>query len=722
MPPGRARAPAGAPTGWEADVVCRDGSTVRIRSAIPGDWVPLAAFLGGLSDPGGGLPALSSGSARDAAAPVEPAAAESDRFSLVATAGAAGPIVDHARAQRTALGRADVALAVADGWQGRGLGTLLLGHLAEVAAVGGIAVRAATTGTDDRAMIEVFSGNGRAVSPRRAPGVVWLEFAARLSADALTRYETREDAVARSALRRILASAPAAVIGASRRPGTMGGEIRWNLERQGFSGTVIPVTSAAHSVQRLPAYSTLTAVPPAVDLAVIAVPASRVGEGARACAAARVSSLLVVSAGFAATRPSGRERQQELLPLCCDSGMRLVGPHCMGMVNTDPEVTRCAPVAPQAAAPGRVGVLSQSGALELAIMEATGRLGLGLSGFVSVGNKADISGNDCIASANDDPRPDLIVLNLELFGNPVRLARRRRPMGRRTPIVAVTGGRSSAGVGAAVSHTRARVAASPAPADGHVRQAGVVRTEPLSELVDTVAVPATQPLPTGPRVGIPATAGGLAIHCADACEDDGHPSPTLAGEVQARLRAFLSPEAAVADPVDRLAGAGPDDYTRAIAELGTAHGIDSLIVIFIPPLRTERDAVVWAVRAGARTLSGKRPVLTGLPVGAGRPDSEGGRPVATFPYSEEAARALGRAVGYASGRSTPPGTVPSLGRFELAAARGVIADVMAQGPRWLSPMEALARCLAHVLGGRVARPRAWGSRRGLATASRCWWG
>lgn len=377
--------------------------------------------------------------------------------------------------------------------------------------------------------------------------------------------------------------------------------------------------------------------------------------------------------------------------------MRLVGPNCMGVVNTDPAVNLCATFAPEGPEPGRIAFLSQSGALGLAIIEATRRLGLGLSSFVSVGNKADISGNDCLAYWADDPRTDIIVLYLESFGNPRRFARLARAVGRRKPIVAVKGGRSRSGSRATSSHTGALLAASPVTVDALFRQAGVVRTDTLSELFDVCTVLSTQPLPAGRRVGILSNAGGLAILCADACEAAGLEVPTLDPTVQARLRAFLSAEASVANPVDMVAGAGPKDYGQAIDILGAAPGLDACIVIFIPPLRGQRDPVMEAVLAGARRFPADRPVLTVLPAAPAHAGDGAGRPVASFPYPEEAAHALGRAAEYAAWRRAPEGAVPTVEGADLVAARAVLDAALAEGPRWLSPVEAMALCAAHGL-------------------------
>ena len=308
-----------------------------------------------------------------------------------------------------------------------------------------------------------------------------------------------------------------AVIGASRRRGTVGAELFHNLLAAGFTGPVYPVNPNAPVVQSVVAYPSIAEVPGPVDLAVVAVPAAAVVGTAEECAAAGVRALVVISAGFAETGPEGAARQAQLLAVCRDAGMRLIGPNCLGIVNTSPEVRLDATFGPAVPLPGRVGFLSQSGALGLAVIDYATKLGLGLSSFVSVGNKADISSNDLLDYWEDDPGTEVALLYLESFGNPRRFARIARRVGRRKPIVAVKSGRSAAGARASSSHTGALLAASDVTVDALFRQAGVIRTDTLHELFDVASLLANQPRPRGRRVGIVTNAGGPGILCADAC-------------------------------------------------------------------------------------------------------------------------------------------------------------------------------------------------------------
>jgi acetate---CoA ligase (ADP-forming) len=320
----------------------------------------------------------------------------------------------------------------------------------------------------------------------------------------------------------------------------------------------------------------------------VAVRAPEVVREAERCARKGVRALVVISAGFAETGPEGLARQTELIKVCRASGMRLIGPNCMGLVNTDPEVRLNATFAPQSPPAGRVGFSSQSGALGLAIIEYANSLGLGLSTFVSVGNKADISGNDLINYWESDPRTDVILLYLESFGNPRKFSRIARRVARTKPIVAVKSGRSPAGARATSSHTGALLAASDVTVDALFRQSGVIRTDTLEELFDVASLLASQPPPKGRRVGIITNGGGPGILCADTCEAEGMEIPALTDDTQATLRAFLPPQASVGNPVDMIASAPADHYREAIRAVAADPGVDALIAIFVPPLVTRR--------------------------------------------------------------------------------------------------------------------------------------
>ncbi|HEX6207272.1 MAG TPA: GNAT family N-acetyltransferase, partial [Actinomycetota bacterium] len=584
------------PAHREADVVLRDGSTVRIRPVRPEDREAILVFLKGLSDEARWLRFFSGFPDLDRAAESAAKVDYHDRFGLLALVG--DTVVGHS----TYLAdgdRAEVGFAVADAYQGRGLGTIMLGQLAQAAAENDIHTFEAEVMPENRRMLEVFRDSGFPIETRTEPGLIKAEFPTSLTGEALERFDRREQVAATNAMRSFLSPSAVAVIGASRTRGTIGAETFHNLLVTGFEGAVYPVNPNAPVVQSVAAYPSIKDVPDQVELAVVVVPASAVVPVAKECAVAGVRSLVVISSGFAEVGEEGSELQRELLAVCRESGMRLIGPNCMGIMNTDPEVRLDASFAPTFPPHGRVGFLSQSGALGLAVIGRAVELGLGLSSFVSVGNKADISGNDLLNYWEADEGTDVILLYLESFGNPRRFSRVARRVGRSKPIVAVKSGRTAAGARATSSHTGALIAASDVTVEALFHQTGVIRTDTLEELFDVATLLSSQPLPAGKRVGIITNAGGLGILCADACEAGGLEVPTLSDEAVRKLREFLPAEASVQNPVDMIASASAEDYRKTIEIVAGEGGVDAIIVIFIPPLLTRAEDVAHCIRGAA---------------------------------------------------------------------------------------------------------------------------
>jgi len=680
--------------GREADVVLRDGTTVRVRPARPSDAPGVEQMLRGLSEESRYLRFFSGAVDLPRMAAWATQVDQRRRGGLVATTGSSDRIVAHAGWEREAQRpeRAEVALVIDDAFQGRGLGTLLLGQLAEHARGEGVELFTAQVLPGNYQMIQVFRDSGLAVRIRSEPGVVLVEAPTLLTPDALGRFDQREEQAAAAALRRVLAPRSVAVVGASRRRGTVGGELFHNLLTAGFTGPVYPVNPNAGVVQSVAAHPTVTKVPGPVDLAVLAVPADQVVQVARECAAKGVRALVVLSAGFAESGPQGVERQHALLEVCRQAGMRLVGPNCLGVINTDPAVRLDATFGPTLPTPGRVGFLSQSGALGLAIVDYANQLGLGLSSFLSVGNKADISGNDLLGYWHDDPGTDLVLLYLESFGNPRKFARFARRLARTKPIIAVKAGRSVAGARATSSHTGALLAASDVPVDALFRQAGVIRTDTLSELFDVAKLLAAQPAPHGRRVAIVTNAGGPGILCADACEAAGLQVPAFSEELRSRLAAVLPAEAAAGNPVDLLAAAPPERYLQAIELVASSGEADAVIVIHIPPLAGEHatDQIAAAIRHAAQQAPAATTLLAVLMSSAGVPADlrAGPRQVPCYGFPEEAARALAHAAGRGQWLRQPEGHLPELPGIRRDEAAAVLAETLATGPRWLTVEEA----------------------------------
>ena len=468
-----------------------------------------------------------------------------------------------------------------------------------------------------------------------------------------------------------------------------------NLLAGGFAGPVYPVNPGAEYVANVKAYPTVVDVPGAVDLAVVAVPAEAVIDVVRQCAAKGVAGVVVLSAGFGEVGNVGA--QTELREVARGNGMRLVGPNCIGVVNT--AIGLDATFSPYAPAPGRIAMQSQSGALGIAILERSARIGLGVSSFVSVGNKADVSGNDLLQYWEDDPGTDVVLLYLESFGNPHKFARIARRVSRRKPIVAVKSGRSTAGVRAASSHTAA-MASPDIAVDALFRQAGVIRVDTLDELFDMALLLGSQPLPSGHRVAIVGNSGGPGILATDACDGAGLEVPELSPVTQAALRAVVDPNAAVANPVDLVASATPEVYEQALGIVLADDAVDAAIVICTPTFAAPPPRIADVLRRSSTTTD--KPLLGCFlawpalpPLLRGEPGEQDGAHVPTFASPEPAARALARAANYAKWRARPPGAVPDLDAFDADRARALVDAFLIRSPQggWL-PAEDVDELLA----------------------------
>ena len=697
---------AGYPKEREADVVLRDGTTVHVRPVRADDRPAVRSFLGALSTES--IQFRFFGSANlDWAAKWSTDVDYLDRFGLVVETGTPRQIVAHAAYIRIDAERAEVAFLVADELQGRGISTILLAHLAEAAEPHGITTFVAQVLPHNYRMIDVFRESGFRVTLHSVPDALEIELPTSITPDALARFDERERIAAVAAVKSFLEPRSVAVVGASRRRGTIGGEILHNLLTSGFSGPVYPVNDKAPVVQSVSAYPSVEEIPGPVDLAVIAVPAELVVGAARDCAAAGVKALLVVSSGFAETGPEGAASQRELIEVCRAAGIRIVGPNCMGVINTSPAVRLNATFAPPAAVEGRVGFMSQSGGVGIALIQAASRLGVGLSSFVSVGNKVDLSGNDFLQYWEQDPGTDLALLYLESFGNPRKFSRIARRIAATMPVVAVKSGRTAAGARATSSHTGAILSASDVTVDALFEQAGVIRTDTMNELFDVAALLSGQPVPRGDRVVIVTNGGGPGILCADACQDYGVEIVELPPDVRARLAEFLPASAAVGNPVDMIAAATADDYRRTLETLIESDACDAIIVIFVPALVTEPADVARAVNAVAATSPGV-PIAAVFMVGGGTPEelNTGDVRVPSYAFPETAARAVSLAVRHARWRGRDAGTAPTFEGIRSVEAAALISRELAGEDEWLSPaavVELLGYFGLPLIGTRVVR-------------------
>ena len=576
---------------------------------------------------------------------------------------------------------AEVAFAVADELHGRGIATRLLEQLAEAAASVGIEAFLADVMLDNTAMLHVFAEAGFETTRETVVGTAEVRLELAPTELLLARVDERDHIGVVSSLEAFFEPETVAVVGASPRSGTIGGELFRNIMRAEFRGVCFPVNRSGASVAGVRAYRSVGEIGGLVDLAVICLPGTAVLDAAEEALAAGVRALCVVSAGFAEVGLEGAERQEQLVALVRAHGARLLGPNCLGIAVAGPQLN--ATFGPRALPPGNIGFSSQSGALGLAVLERAAERSLGLSAFVSVGNKADISSNDLLEYWQDDPRTDVVLLYLESFGNPRKFARVARRVARTKPIVAMKAGRTSAGARAARSHTAA-LAGSEAAVDALFHQAGVLRVDTLEDLLDVTALLAGQPLPRGRNVAVLTNAGGLGILCADACDAAGLTLPPLAEATVDALRSLLPSEASVGNPVDMLGSAVGATYEAALPSLLQDPGVDAVIVLFVPPVVAGVEEVADAIARAVGQVGSDKPVLVSIISSNRTPDSLFAAPVAAFSYPESAARALGRAAERSDWLRRPQGRVPELDGIDAKRAAAVVRKA---GDRWLTADE-----------------------------------
>jgi len=496
-------------------------------------------------------------------------------------------------------------------------------------------------------------------------------------------------------LQPILAPRSIAVIGASRTPGTIGHEIVHNLVRCGFTGALYPVNPLADAICSIPAWPDVEAIPEPVEQAVVVVPKERVMEVVAGCARKGVRGLVVISSGFREVGGEGVERERALTEFVRARGIRMVGPNCMGVLNSNPAVSMNGTFARALPPHGRVGFVSQSGALGLSVLDYAREFGIGISQFVSVGNKPDVSGNDLLEAWEDEPDVGVILMYVEGFGNPGRFLEIAGRITRRKPIIVVKSGRSKAGARAASSHTGA-LAASDAAVEALLAQAGVLRAASVEELFDLAIAFSARGRPRSRRTAVLTNAGGPGILAADACEAMGLELPDLAPETVAALEPLFPPEASIRNPLDMIASATPQGYRAALDALLTDRGVDAALAIFVPPLGVTQEDVTLAI-ASVAARHPEKPVLGVLMGHEGLPEGratlqEAGIPAFIFP--ESAARALAALSRWRELSERPRGAPEAL-RVDRSAAGRILDTARRAGRTRLAEDEALALLAAY---------------------------
>ena len=646
------------PAHWEADVVLRDGSTAHLRPIRADDADRLRRFYSRLSDETiyfRFFSLLRELSDKD----VEhfTVVDHHDRAALIATVG--DEMIGVVRYERIDETTAEVAFNIEDAYQGRGVGSIFLEHIAAAARERGISIFVADVLPANRKMLHVFEDAGYVVDQEFEDGVVRVSFDLEPTENSLAVKNSREHRSEAASVRRLLEPRSVAVVGASRSPHSVGHTVLRHILDGGFTGDVHAVNPNADMVAGVRAHPDVASISGDVDLAVVAVPAEIVEQVVRDCADKSVHSLLVVSSGFAETGEDGAERQRRLVALARGSGMRVLGPSSFGLINTDPAFSLNASLSPLVPPRGRIGFFSQSGALGVALLDYAVRRNLGLSTFVNAGNRVDVSGNDLMQYWEADEATEVVMLYLETLGNPRKFSRIARRLSRRKPVVVVKSGRyrGDAPHGHLVRPTHAPAAA----VDGLFRRAGVIRVDSIHQMFDVAQLVASQPLPAGPRVGIVGNSDALAVLAIDACEESG-----------------LQPTATRTLPAD----ADPEDFATALDEAFADEGVDSVVALFIPPLRT-RDAEVAEVLARAAAGTGRSTPKTvvssflGMP---GVPDElrvdDGRGSVPSYPTPEDAVRALAAATTYAQWRATQAGHTVVPAGLDVKKARALVGELL----------------------------------------------
>lgn len=645
------------PAQWEADVVLRDGATAHLRPITPADADALQRFHLAQSPESiyfrffAPMPRLSPNDLHRFTH-----VDHVDRVAFICLSGE--EIVGVGRYDRIETFTAEVAFNISDHHQGRGLGSVLLEHLAAAARENGVHTFVADVLPQNRKMMGVFRDAGYEVRHAYDDGVISLSFAIDPTEKSLAVMEAREHRAEARSVRALLNPASVVVIGASRRDGTIGHRLLTDLLSAGFTGRLEIVHPEADTVLGVPAHRRLADVPGPLDVAVIAVPAPAVLDVVTECARAGVRGLVVLSGGFAETGPQGRDRQHELVRLARSHGMRVIGPASWGVINVDSRIRLNASLAEHLPPSGRFGVFCQSGGLSVSVLDSAARRGLGVSTFLSAGNRADVSGNDCMQYWEEDEGTEAVGLYLESIGNPRKFSRIARRLSRRKPVIVVKSGMSGFGVppGHAVRPTRAPREA----LDAMLRQGGCIRVENVNQLFDVAQLVLQQPLPAGERVAVVGNSDALGTLTADAC--DGWGLDVVHG------------------PVSLLPNAGAAEFRATVQAAFADERVDSVVAAFVPPLATEARQVARAL--ADVSVRARAPVVACF-LGTGdlqRDLTAGDRTVPTYPTPEEAVRALAAATRYGQWRNRDVGSRVDPDGCDRAAAESYVTELLRDHP------------------------------------------
>ncbi len=684
------------PAQYETEVILKDGSTIFLRPIRKEDIEEWLEFVSRLST-------RSKYMRFDRQVPVlgrEDAERYTsvdykNTFALVAEVirGGRKSIVAIARYYRLPDGHtAQIAFVTEDEYQGKGIATQLLEALANAARDNGISTFEGDVLAENEQMLDVFRDYGFHITSEKKEGEYHISFPIARTTRVAAREEERERIATIASLKYVLCPRAVAIIGASRTPKTIGQLLVQDMIESRYTGTVYPVNPNAKSVMAVKAYRSVLEVPDDVDMAVIAVPAALVARVADECGRKGVHALVVISDGFKERGPEGEAREKELREVAMGHGMRIVGPNCMGVINTSEDIQLNATFSPTFPPRGNVAFLSQSGAMGLTILDYAASLNMGISTFISVGNRADISSNDLLQYWEEDEATRVILLYLESFGNPHKFSRIARRVAAKKPIVAVKSGNTPAGHRAASTHTGA-LAGSDIASDVLFRNAGIIRVNQMEELFDVATLLSNQPLPAGRRLVIVTNGGGPGIIAADAASNNGLTLPELPPELISKLKGIIKRDITYNNPIDTTAGATVDEFHAVLEALAMDKGNDAVLAIFVPPVWVDDTPMEDAIcRVVPLYWEQQKPILACFLGERGFKARLGfnGHYAPSYPFPEEAVSALAKAVEYAELKDKPRGSVPTFTDIDRERAHQAIESALtrsAERPLWLSADE-----------------------------------
>jgi acetyl coenzyme A synthetase (ADP forming)-like protein len=587
---------------------------------------------------------------------------------------------------------AEIAFIIEDEYHAKGIGTKLIEWLALVARSNDIDTFEAQVLQENEPMMYVFQNYGFHMKRETKNNVYLITFPLTKTPEVIKKKEERARSATLNSLRSIMKPDSVAVIGASNRPGSLGQLVFQSVLQSGFTGTAYPVTASSNSVMSVKAYKSILDIQDNIDLAVIVVPASAVLKVTDECGRKKVKGIIVISDGFKERGSEGAALERELKDTAFGYGMRIIGPNCMGMINTDPRIRLNATFSLIFPPHGHIAFISQSGALGLGILHYAMNLDIGFSSYISVGNRSDIASTDMIQYWENDPDTKVILLYLESFDNPDVFSRISRRVSAKKPILAIKGGSTAAGSRAAASHTGA-MATSNVVTEALFQQAGIIRVDTIEELFQSALVLANQPVPGGNKVAILTNGGGPGTLAADTCAQNGLIVSEISSETAGKLKAVIKRDIGMNNPLDLTAGASPEEFENSLKILAEDTDNDAIITIYIPPAGQNITGIENAINNSVDALRKyKKPVLSCF---IGQPNSKGkimgGSLVPYYPFPEDAAMALANAVRYGEIARKEQGKIPSLSNIDQKKARQVVRNVLTSSPErplWLPAQDA----------------------------------